>query len=165
MSATDPDRLTRLEHRVAALETRLNAIAPGGAAAVPPVRATGAGSAAPHRPPSHGWGPPPARPAAPKPLSAALVSAPVPASGPVPASTPSSAEGPAPHLAPALAPAPLPPMAPAVSRSFADLEEQLSSRLLAWVGGIALVLGAMFFLSLAFSRGWIGPEARVLIGL
>jgi hypothetical protein len=33
------------------------------------------------------------------------------------------------------------------------------------VGGIALVLGAMFFLSLAFSRGWIGPEARVLIGL
>src|SRR5438034_755169 len=29
---------------------------------------------------------------------------------------------------------------------------------------IALLLGAMFFLSLAFSRGWIGPEARVLIG-
>jgi len=56
-------------------------------------------------------------------------------------------------------------MRPAVSRSFAELEEQLSSRLLAWVGGIALVLGAMFFLSLAFSRGWIGPEARVLIGL
>src|SRR5258708_3212903 len=53
--------------------------------------------------------------------------------------------------------------APARTRSFADLEEQLSSRLLAWVGGIALVLGAMFFLSLAFSRGWIGPEARVLI--
>jgi uncharacterized membrane protein len=84
--------------------------------------------------------------------------------------------------APALAPAPAPaipapaalaaPVAvaaavgkPAPSRSFADLEEQLSSRLLAWVGGIALVLGAMFFLSLAFSRGWIGPEARVLIGL
>ena len=54
---------------------------------------------------------------------------------------------------------------PATPRSFADLEEQLSSRLLAWVGGIALVVGAMFFLSLAFSRGWIGPEARVLIGL
>jgi uncharacterized membrane protein len=58
---------------------------------------------------------------------------------------------------------PTPP--PARSRSIAELEEQLSSRLLAWVGGIALVLGAMFFLSLAFSRGWIGPEARVLIGL
>ena len=65
--------------------------------------------------------------------------------------------------APSAARRPVPP--PPKSRSFADLEEQLSSRLLAWVGGIALVLGAMFFLSLAFSRGWIGPEARVLIGL
>jgi uncharacterized membrane protein len=65
----------------------------------------------------------------------------------------------------AVAAAPTTTSRPASSRSFADLEEQLSSRLLAWVGGIALVLGAMFFLSLAFSRGWIGPEARVLIGL
>ncbi len=121
MSASDPDRLTRLERRVDELETRVSAMAPGKAAAAPPVPATGAGSVA-TQPPAPGWGPPPARPAAPMPL-------------------------------------------PAVSRSFADLEEQLSSRLLAWVGGIALVLGAMFFLSLAFSRGWIGPEARVLIGL
>jgi uncharacterized membrane protein len=45
------------------------------------------------------------------------------------------------------------------------LDEQLSTRLLAWAGGIALIIGAVFFLSLAFSRGWIGPEARVLIGL
>jgi uncharacterized membrane protein len=74
---------------------------------------------------------------------------------PEPAATPT----PTPALATATNPPPRP------SRSFADLEEQLSSRLLAWVGGIALVLGAMFFLSLAFSRGWIGPEARVLIGL
>ena len=58
-----------------------------------------------------------------------------------------------------------PPAPRARSRTIAELEEQLSSRLLAWVGGIAPVLGAMFFLSLAFSRGWIGPEARVLIGL
>lgn len=148
MSATDPDRLTRLEHRVAELENRLTAMAPGGAAAGPPVPATGAGSAAAQQPPSHGWGQPPPRPAAPKPLSAALASAPSPAEAPAQA-----------------APAPWQPMRPAVSRSFAELEEQLSSRLLAWVGGIALVLGAMFFLSLAFSRGWIGPEARVLIGL
>ena len=49
--------------------------------------------------------------------------------------------------------------------SLVDLEAQLSGRLLAWVGGIALIVGAVFFLSLAFSRGWIGPEARVLIGL
>lgn len=51
------------------------------------------------------------------------------------------------------------------SLTLRDLEEQLSGRLLAWVGGIALVIGAAFFLSLAFSRGWIGPEARVVIGL
>ena len=30
---------------------------------------------------------------------------------------------------------------------------------------MALVLGAIFFLSLAFSRGWDGPELRVVIGL
>ena len=45
------------------------------------------------------------------------------------------------------------------------IDEQLSTRLLAWAGGSALILGVLFFLSLAFSRGWIGPEGRVLIGL
>ena len=81
-----------------------------------------------------------------------------------PAATPPPIPAPAAPIA-AMAVAPVIAPRPAPSRSFADLEEQLSSRLLAWVGGIALVLGAMFFLSLAFSRGWIGPEARVLIGL
>ena len=61
------------------------------------------------------------------------------------------------------------PASAAASRSlaatFGDLEERLAGRALAVVGGIALVLGAIFFLSLAFSRGWIGPELRVLIGL
>jgi uncharacterized membrane protein len=47
----------------------------------------------------------------------------------------------------------------------ADLEEKLTGRALAVVGGVALVAGAIFFLSLAFSRGWIGPEGRVLIGI
>ena len=46
-----------------------------------------------------------------------------------------------------------------------DLEERLTGRALALVGGIALVLGAILFLSLAFSRNWIGPEGRVVIGL
>src|SRR5688572_11469550 len=54
---------------------------------------------------------------------------------------------------------------PRVSVSLADLEARLTGRALAWVGGLALVLGAIFFLSLAFTRGWIGPEARVVIGL
>lgn len=54
---------------------------------------------------------------------------------------------------------------PDLSGSLNDLEARLAGRALAWVGGLALVLGAIFFLSLAFSRGWIGPELRVLIGL
>ncbi len=58
-----------------------------------------------------------------------------------------------------------PTKVPRRSYSFNDLEERLTGRLLAWVGGLALIVGAIFFLSLAFSRGWIGPTARVIIGL
>ncbi len=54
---------------------------------------------------------------------------------------------------------------PDLSGSFSDIEERLAGRALALVGGVALVLGAIFFLSLAFSRGWIGEELRVVIGL
>ena len=54
---------------------------------------------------------------------------------------------------------------PDLSGSLDDIEARLTGRTLAWVGGLALVLGAIFFLSLAFARGWIGPELRVLIGL
>jgi uncharacterized membrane protein len=35
---------------------------------------------------------------------------------------------------------------------------------LAIAGGAALIMGAVFFLGLAFTRGWIGPELRVVIG-
>lgn len=49
--------------------------------------------------------------------------------------------------------------------SLAELEERLTGRALAWIGGLALIVGAVFFVSLAFSRGWIGPEARVILGL
>lgn len=45
------------------------------------------------------------------------------------------------------------------------LEAWLEGRMLAVVGGVALLLGAIFFLSLAFSRGWITEPMRVLIGL
>ena len=48
--------------------------------------------------------------------------------------------------------------------SLLDLEALLQGRLLAIVGGVALATGALFFLSLAFSRGWIGPEGRVILG-
>jgi uncharacterized membrane protein len=57
------------------------------------------------------------------------------------------------------------PAGPSISTAIGDLEERLAGRALAVTGGIALILGAIFFLSLAFSRGWIGPELRVVMGL
>lgn len=50
-------------------------------------------------------------------------------------------------------------------RTTVDIEALLSGRVMAWVGGLAILVGSLFFLSLAFSRGWIGPETRVIIGL
>ncbi len=49
--------------------------------------------------------------------------------------------------------------------SLRDLESRIAGRLLAWVGAAAVLLGSVFFLSLAFSRGWIGPEGRVALGI
>jgi hypothetical protein len=75
------------------------------------------------------------------------------------------------------APLPSPPLPPitslGLSQADADgstitrayIEERLAGRVLALVGGVALVLGAVFFLSLAFSRGWIGPSMQVALGL
>ena len=51
------------------------------------------------------------------------------------------------------------------SGSLKDLEEKFAGRAMAWIGGLALVAAAVFFLSLAFSRGWITEPMRVLIGL
>lgn len=59
----------------------------------------------------------------------------------------------------------LPPSTEEAGLSRAALEAWLEGRMLAVVGGIALLLGAVFFLSLAFSRGWITEEMRVAIGL
>ena len=44
-----------------------------------------------------------------------------------------------------------------------DLEELLGGRVLGWVGGIAVVLAAVFFLVMAVHNGWIGEPARVLL--
>ena len=46
-----------------------------------------------------------------------------------------------------------------------DLEDLLGGRLLAWVGGIAIVLGIVFFLVMAVSRGWIDEPTRVVLAL
>ena len=55
------------------------------------------------------------------------------------------------------------PSKPAIDLRF--IEEQVAGRALALVGGAALLLGAVLFLSLAFSRGWISPSLQVGLGL
>jgi uncharacterized membrane protein len=46
------------------------------------------------------------------------------------------------------------------------LEDLLGGRVLAWVGGLAVLVGIVFLLAIAVSRGWIGEEARtVMAGL
>ncbi len=122
----------------------------------------------------------------------AVPTPPAPAPRPVPAAAAARALGSEPPLrpaatTPAVPPVPILPAAarrttlPAVASSgwggvpdapsahppisLRDLEERFAGRALAWIGGFALVAAAVFFLSLAFSRGWINEPMRVLIGL
>ena len=44
-----------------------------------------------------------------------------------------------------------------------DLEELLGGRVLGWVGGIAVVLAAVFFLVMAVHNGWIDESTRVVL--
>jgi uncharacterized membrane protein len=69
---------------------------------------------------------------------------------------------PAPETVP---PRPRPRQLPSMPRADVGqrIEEIAGERLLAVVGGAAIVLGAIFFFSLAIERGWIGEAARVLI--
>lgn len=44
-----------------------------------------------------------------------------------------------------------------------DLEELLGGRVLGWVGGIAVVIAAVFFVVMAVRNGWIGVDARMAL--
>lgn len=46
-----------------------------------------------------------------------------------------------------------------------DLEELLGGRVLAWVGGIAILLGIVFLFGIAIDRGWIDEPMRIILGL
>src|SRR4051794_30060191 len=45
----------------------------------------------------------------------------------------------------------------------AALEDLVGGRVLAWVGGLAVLVGIVFLLAIAVSRGWIGEEARTVM--
>ncbi|MFN0080033.1 MAG: DUF2339 domain-containing protein [Prosthecobacter sp.] len=57
--------------------------------------------------------------------------------------------------------APQPRSAPPVR---INLEQFMGAKLFAWVGGLALFLGIIFFVKLSIERGWISPELRTAIG-
>jgi uncharacterized membrane protein len=44
-----------------------------------------------------------------------------------------------------------------------SIEDVLGGRVLAWLGGLAVLVGLVFFFAVAISRGWVGPEGRVSI--
>lgn len=48
-------------------------------------------------------------------------------------------------------------------RPGASISDVVGGHVLAWIGGVATLLGIALFLTLAISRGWIGIEARVLL--
>lgn len=96
-------------------------------------------------------GPQPARRARP-----ALVSPPPPAPP-----TPQPAMPPPPPR-PAARDRPLrAPQLPAQPRP--SLEDLLGGRVLAWIGGVAMLVGLVLFFALAVSSGWIGETGRVLL--
>src|SRR3954447_18443668 len=57
----------------------------------------------------------------------------------------------------------IPPPRPQAPREPLDLEELLGGRVLGWVGGIAVVLAAVFFLVMAVHNGWIDESTRVVL--
>jgi uncharacterized membrane protein len=60
---------------------------------------------------------------------------------------------------------PLPSVVTSRSRTSSDqsLSDLIGGRLLAWLGGVATLIGIVLFLALAISRGWLGEEARVVV--
>jgi len=73
-----------------------------------------------------------------------------------------AATAPAPGPAPAATPAQNPPPAPA-ARPRPSLEDLLGGRVLAWAGGLAVLVGIALLLAIAVSNGWIGEGARTLL--
>lgn len=97
------------------------------------------------------------------------IAAPAPArpAGPA-APTPVVRESVVPKPRPA-PPAPAPAPTPRKRNSVQDLlgtasfEDLLGGRVLAWVGGLAVLIGVAFLFAVAVSNGWIGEGARTLI--
>src|SRR3954471_1805407 len=64
---------------------------------------------------------------------------------------------------PAPRPAPAPVARPVRQAPKRDLEELLGGRLLALVGGVAVLVGLAFLVALAVQRGWLDEKARTAL--
>ena len=93
--------------------------------------------------------------------SASAAEPPPPAAAEAPAAPTAASEPPPTPAAEPAAPTPTP--RPKVIRPGETLEDLLGGRVLAWVGGLAIFVGVIFFLAIAIDRGWIGIEARVAL--
>lgn len=70
------------------------------------------------------------------------------------------------RLVPGLTTAPrVPHQAPKRPVDDRPLLDRLGPQAFAWAGGIAMLLGIVFFFVLAVRRGWVDEELRVLLGL
>jgi uncharacterized membrane protein len=61
--------------------------------------------------------------------------------------------------------APTPHTRPPTPRKPFDWESLIGVKLFSWIGGIAFVLAALFFLSYSVEHGWLSPPVRASIGL
>jgi uncharacterized membrane protein len=89
---------------------------------------------------------------------------PAPASppGPAPVELAPLAEGSVLEAPPLAAPSPAPPMPP---HRGLDLEQRIGARWATWVGIVAILVGVALFLKWAFDTAFLGPAARVALGL
>jgi uncharacterized membrane protein len=79
--------------------------------------------------------------------------------------SPASAGEPAPAPPAVAQPLPMADPSPRVAAGARSLENRIGSQFLNRVGIFAMLIGAAWFLKLAFDRNWIGPTVRILIGL
>ena len=74
-------------------------------------------------------------------------------------------EAPAAEVCTGAAAAPPAAAGPPVPAGWARLEGAVGRRWMIWAGALALFLATAFFVKLAFDYGWIGPTARVVLGI
>lgn len=77
---------------------------------------------------------------------------------------PASIEAPPPSPPPPAPPFQPPFQPPPPARRF-DWEGLVGVKLFSWIGGVALVLAAVFFLRYSVQQGWLSPAVRATIGL